>query len=154
MYYARLVPAFTKAASGGIRSIAVSSGRRLRSTVASKRRDPVAEEQPSDPTCTVVKKAAQVDLISQTGTATQDVRISNTSVDFENTKEAYRSKDTLELLRSLLVFKLCSYDFLVDRNKEVRCRYSAFMIYGNNIRMRGTDAEMMIKHIKPMSALV
>lgn len=44
------------------------------------------------------------------------------SVDFEQTREAYRSKDSLELLRSLVVFKLCSYDFLVDKNKEVmRC---------------------------------
>ncbi|CAL8249051.1 unnamed protein product [Merluccius merluccius] len=42
-----------------------------------------------------------------------------TSVDFEETREAYRSKDSLELLRSLVVFKLCSYDVLVDRNKEI-----------------------------------
>lgn len=41
-------------------------------------------------------------------------------VDFEQTKEAYKSKATAELLRGLLVFKLCSYDFLVDRNKEVQ----------------------------------
>lgn len=41
-------------------------------------------------------------------------------VDFEQTKEAYKSKDTSELLRGLLVFKLCSYDFLVDKNKEVQ----------------------------------
>nr|XP_004566773.1 proline dehydrogenase 1, mitochondrial isoform X2 [Maylandia zebra] len=41
------------------------------------------------------------------------------SVDFEQTREAYKSKDSLELLRSLVVFKLCSYDFLVDKNKEV-----------------------------------
>lgn len=41
------------------------------------------------------------------------------SVDFEQTQEAYKSKNSLELLRSLLVFKLCSYDFLVDRNKEI-----------------------------------
>ncbi|KAM9447171.1 proline dehydrogenase 1, mitochondrial [Clarias gariepinus] len=40
-------------------------------------------------------------------------------VDFDQTKEAYKSKDTAELLRGLLVFKLCSYDFLVDRNKEI-----------------------------------
>lgn len=44
---------------------------------------------------------------------------SDIRVDFEQTKEAYRSKDTAELLRGLLVFKLCSYDLLVDRNKEV-----------------------------------
>uniref|UniRef100_A0A671QR10 Proline dehydrogenase n=1 Tax=Sinocyclocheilus anshuiensis TaxID=1608454 RepID=A0A671QR10_9TELE len=41
------------------------------------------------------------------------------AIDFEQTKEAYKSKDTLELLRSLVVFKLCSYDILVDKNKEI-----------------------------------
>ncbi|XP_008283616.1 proline dehydrogenase 1, mitochondrial [Stegastes partitus] len=41
------------------------------------------------------------------------------SVDFDQTQEAYKSKDSLELLRSLVVFKLCSYDFLVDKNKEI-----------------------------------
>ncbi|XP_059405537.1 proline dehydrogenase 1, mitochondrial-like [Carassius carassius] len=41
------------------------------------------------------------------------------SIDFEQTKEAFKSKDTLELLRSLMVFKLCSYDILVDKNKEI-----------------------------------
>ncbi|XP_017307719.1 proline dehydrogenase 1, mitochondrial [Ictalurus punctatus] len=40
-------------------------------------------------------------------------------VDFEQTKEAYKSKGSAELLRGLLVFKLCSYDFLVDKNKEI-----------------------------------
>ncbi|KAI2664971.1 Proline dehydrogenase 1, mitochondrial [Labeo rohita] len=49
----------------------------------------------------------------------QHVSFSNKiSIDFEQTKEAYKSKDTLELLRSLVVFKLCSYDILVDNNKE------------------------------------
>uniref|UniRef100_A0A8C1SBV3 Proline dehydrogenase n=1 Tax=Cyprinus carpio TaxID=7962 RepID=A0A8C1SBV3_CYPCA len=41
------------------------------------------------------------------------------SIDFDNTQEAYKSKDTMELLRSLLVFKLCTIDFLVDKNKEL-----------------------------------
>ncbi|XP_030647818.1 proline dehydrogenase 1, mitochondrial [Chanos chanos] len=41
------------------------------------------------------------------------------SVDFEQTQEAYKSKDTFELLRSLLVLKLCSFDMLVDKNKEI-----------------------------------
>lgn len=50
-------------------------------------------------------------------------------VDFERTKEAYKSKDTAELLRGLLVFKLCSYDILVDKNKEVQrvLLHSVFM---------------------------
>uniref|UniRef100_A0A673WFM4 Proline dehydrogenase n=1 Tax=Salmo trutta TaxID=8032 RepID=A0A673WFM4_SALTR len=38
-------------------------------------------------------------------------------IDFDNTHEAYKSKDNIELLRSLLVFKLCTFDFLVDKNK-------------------------------------
>nr|XP_019954544.1 PREDICTED: proline dehydrogenase 1, mitochondrial-like [Paralichthys olivaceus] len=41
------------------------------------------------------------------------------SVDFDLTREAYKSKDSLELLRSLVVFKLCSYDILVDKNTEI-----------------------------------
>ncbi|XP_026198018.1 proline dehydrogenase 1, mitochondrial [Anabas testudineus] len=49
-----------------------------------------------------------------TGTAADEV-----SVDFDQTREAYKSKGSLELLRSLVVFKLCSYDFLVDKNKEI-----------------------------------
>ncbi|XP_066513588.1 proline dehydrogenase 1, mitochondrial-like [Hoplias malabaricus] len=41
------------------------------------------------------------------------------SVDFDQTKDAYKSKATLELLRNLLVLKLCSYDALVDNSKEI-----------------------------------
>jgi len=41
------------------------------------------------------------------------------SVDFEQTQRAHKSKDSLELLRSLVVFKLCSYDILVEKNTEV-----------------------------------
>uniref|UniRef100_A0A667ZWM9 Proline dehydrogenase n=1 Tax=Myripristis murdjan TaxID=586833 RepID=A0A667ZWM9_9TELE len=41
------------------------------------------------------------------------------TIDFDNTEEAYKSKDNIELLRSLLVFKLCTFDFLVDKNKEL-----------------------------------
>ncbi|XP_061762100.1 proline dehydrogenase 1, mitochondrial isoform X2 [Nerophis ophidion] len=40
-------------------------------------------------------------------------------VDFEQTREAYKSKDSLDILRSLLVLKMCSYDFLVDNNEEI-----------------------------------
>ncbi|KAL6465219.1 hypothetical protein MHYP_G00253520 [Metynnis hypsauchen] len=41
------------------------------------------------------------------------------SVDFDQPKEAYKSKATLELLRNLLVLKLCSYDVLVYNNKQL-----------------------------------
>lgn len=57
----------------------------------------------------------------------EDVSSSNNiSIDLEQTKDAYQSKDTLELLRSFLVFKLCSYDILVDRNKEVCNAFNAY----------------------------
>ncbi|XP_078277634.1 proline dehydrogenase 1, mitochondrial-like [Rhinoraja longicauda] len=39
--------------------------------------------------------------------------------DFSNPREAYRSKTSAQLLRSLLVFRLCSYTLLVDRHKEL-----------------------------------
>ncbi len=50
------------------------------------------------------------------------------SIDFEQTKEAYKSKDTLELLRSLVVFKLCSFDILVDKNKEVCSVFNPYIL--------------------------
>uniref|UniRef100_A0A673CJS3 Proline dehydrogenase n=1 Tax=Sphaeramia orbicularis TaxID=375764 RepID=A0A673CJS3_9TELE len=53
------------------------------------------------------------------GSGTASTAVNEISVDFEQTQEAYKSKDSLELLRSLVVFKLCSYDFLVDKNKEI-----------------------------------
>uniref|UniRef100_A0A8C7SU86 Proline dehydrogenase n=1 Tax=Oncorhynchus mykiss TaxID=8022 RepID=A0A8C7SU86_ONCMY len=67
--------------------------------------------------CTVVK-AVQADLISQTKNNT-DAQTRKIAIDFDNTHEAYKSKDNIELLRSLLVFKLCTFDFLVDKNKEL-----------------------------------
>uniref|UniRef100_A0A672ZLV2 Proline dehydrogenase n=1 Tax=Sphaeramia orbicularis TaxID=375764 RepID=A0A672ZLV2_9TELE len=39
-------------------------------------------------------------------------------VDFDNTQEAYKSKDNIELLRSLLVFKLCTFDFLLESHEQ------------------------------------
>lgn len=38
---------------------------------------------------------------------------------FSNAEEAYRSKSNFEIIRSLLVFNLCSIKYLVDNNKEV-----------------------------------
>uniref|UniRef100_A0A8C7SY33 Proline dehydrogenase n=1 Tax=Oncorhynchus mykiss TaxID=8022 RepID=A0A8C7SY33_ONCMY len=48
-----------------------------------------------------------------------DAQTRKIAIDFDNTHEAYKSKDNIELLRSLLVFKLCTFDFLVDKNKEL-----------------------------------
>jgi len=40
-------------------------------------------------------------------------------LDFGNTQEAYRSKTFVELLRHYAVFKIFSYQLLVDNNKLV-----------------------------------
>ncbi|XP_053325697.1 proline dehydrogenase 1, mitochondrial [Spea bombifrons] len=41
------------------------------------------------------------------------------TMNFENTQEAYKSKATWELARSLMVFWLCSIDTLVDKNQQL-----------------------------------
>ncbi|XP_075881840.1 proline dehydrogenase 1, mitochondrial [Nelusetta ayraudi] len=61
--------------------------------------------------------SAQASVSGRTGDSAAGPGV--VSVSFEQTREAYRSKDSLELLRSLVVFKLCSYDFLVERNQEI-----------------------------------
>uniref|UniRef100_A0A8C7SWS5 Proline dehydrogenase n=1 Tax=Oncorhynchus mykiss TaxID=8022 RepID=A0A8C7SWS5_ONCMY len=100
MSYNKVVPALVKSSYDNIKRICLSHGR-FRSTVASTQRDEVegGKEKQVDE-CTVVK-AVQIEI------------------DFDNTHEAYKSKDNIELLRSLLVFKLCTFDFLVDKNKEL-----------------------------------
>uniref|UniRef100_A0A673WQ49 Proline dehydrogenase n=1 Tax=Salmo trutta TaxID=8032 RepID=A0A673WQ49_SALTR len=89
---------------------------RFRSTVASTQGDEVEggkEKQVDEGT---VVKAVQADTIIQSKNTT-DAQTQKIEIDFDNTHEAYKSKDNIELLRSLLVFKLCTFDFLVDKNK-------------------------------------
>ncbi|XP_051733868.1 proline dehydrogenase 1, mitochondrial [Ctenopharyngodon idella] len=110
MSYSKVIPALARVKPSQL------FGVRLRSTAAStQHKEQKTEDTPLDPTCTIVEKPCDVDLIS--GKAHTDSQ--KISIDFDNTQEAYKSKDTLELLRSLLVFKLCTFDFLVDKNKEL-----------------------------------
>lgn len=41
------------------------------------------------------------------------------SLSFNDGRNAFRSKTTWEMIRALAIFRLCSFDFLVNRNKEV-----------------------------------
>ncbi|XP_038826486.1 proline dehydrogenase 1, mitochondrial-like [Salvelinus namaycush] len=118
MSYTKVIPGLVRANSDNIKRICLSQGRFL-STIASKQRKEVegGKEEQQLVECTVVK-AVQADLISQTKNNT-DAQTRKIAIDFDNTHEAYKSKDNIELLRSLLVFKLCTFDFLVDKNKEL-----------------------------------
>lgn len=118
MSYTKFVAPLVRANSGSIRKLRISPAR-CRSTVASTKTREEKEQQQQQKTngCTVVE-AAPVELISQSRKAAQ-APLSKTHIDFENTQEAYKSKGNIELLRSLLVFKLCTFDILVDKNKEV-----------------------------------
>lgn len=73
-----------------------------------------------------VREAALLLRAGQPGKGGRNIHSSaaanDISVNFDLTQEAYRSKDSLELLRSLVVFKLCSYDFMVDNNQEVKSK--------------------------------
>ncbi|XP_059381857.1 proline dehydrogenase 1, mitochondrial [Carassius carassius] len=111
MSYCKVLPAVARVRPARV------FGARLRSTAAAstQHKEQKSEDAPLAPSCTVLEKPCEVDLIRRKA-HTERLRI---SIDFDNTQEAYKSKDTLELLRSLLVFKLCTFDFLVDKNKEL-----------------------------------
>lgn len=119
MSYAKLVSALARANSTNVNKILVSPGR-YRSTVASAKSQ---EERSQLEGCAVVE-AEPVELISHTK-ASPKARKSPVKVDFDNTQEAYKSKGNIELLRSLLVFRLCAVDVLVEKNKEVRSKVFA-----------------------------
>ena len=44
---------------------------------------------------------------------------------FEDSKTAFKSKTTLELMRGLLVFQLCSINFLIENQKSVSFNYKS-----------------------------
>ncbi|XP_068190630.1 proline dehydrogenase 1, mitochondrial [Antennarius striatus] len=107
--YTKFVPGVVRT---NIKNIRVSPGR-WRSTVAS----PKSQEKDNLESCPVVE-AAPVELICQKKTASTP-QLHHIHIDFDNTQEAYKSKGNIDLLRSLLVFKLCTIDVLVDKNKEL-----------------------------------
>ena len=76
--------------------------------------------------CSTAATNIHVDPASREESARDDVKHGATScqhpqldLSFSSAYEAYRSKTTLELMRSLFVFELCSVNFLVNNNKQV-----------------------------------
>lgn len=114
MSYTKFASALVRAKPTNVNKIRISPGR-CRSTVAST--DTREEKEPQMDGCPVVE-AVPVELISQTKSSTH-TQLNKINIDFDNTQEAYKSKGNIELLRSLLVFKLCTFDFLVEKNKEL-----------------------------------
>lgn len=113
MSYAKFVAALARSNAASVHKMRVSP-RRWRSTVASTK---THEEKDQLDGCPVVETEL-VEVISPSKAAASPWQ-SEIRIDFENTEEAYRSKGNVELLRSLLVFKLCTFDVLVDKNKEL-----------------------------------
>ncbi|KAM9307024.1 proline dehydrogenase 1, mitochondrial isoform 2-T2 [Pholidichthys leucotaenia] len=116
MSYAKFAVAPVVRTTTGI--IRASQRVRCRSTTVASRRSPEEREQQQDGGCGVVE-AEPVEVISQSRSSANPDPLEKIHIDFDNTREAYRSKNSLELLRSLLVFKLCTVDLLVDKNKEL-----------------------------------
>lgn len=112
MSYAKFVAALARSNAASVHKMRVSP-KRWRSTVASTK---THEEKDQLDGCPVVETEL-VEVISPSKPAASPWQ-SEIRIDFENTEEAYRSKGNVELLRSLLVFKLCTIDVLVDKNKE------------------------------------
>ena len=61
--------------------------------------------------------------LTEESAATNEIRqqypVDPLDLTFSNTKEAYKSKTTWELMRALLVLKLSSYDFLINNHQKV-----------------------------------
>jgi len=117
MSYTKLAPALLRATSDNIRRIGVLPARFRSTAVSTKSQEVVVEKEHVDE-CTLVE-AVQVELISPSKHVKDVEAAKQVAIDFDNTEEAYKSKNNLELLRSLLVFKLCTIDVLVDKNKEL-----------------------------------
>ncbi|KAM9841517.1 proline dehydrogenase 1, mitochondrial isoform 2-T2 [Aulostomus maculatus] len=112
MSFPAILSVLSRANSGHVKRICSSPGR-YRSTVVSTKSQ--EEKEPPMDGCT---KLEPVEVISEHKNVTAQ-KLNRINVDFSNTMEAYKSKDNIELLRSLLVFKLCTIDILVEKNKEL-----------------------------------
>ncbi|KAF3839408.1 hypothetical protein F7725_018125 [Dissostichus mawsoni] len=121
MFYVKTVPALTRA------GVYIPFSRRVLSSTAAAHTE---QQDGASSRGQAQHDPARAEFPRQPGRGGRDgtttTAVNEISVDFEQSQGAYESKDSLELLRSLVVFKFCSYDFLVDKNKELmRCVYLA-----------------------------
>lgn len=122
MAYTKFVAAVTRA--NNINKMRILAGR-CRSTVASTK---TRRERDQLDGCAVVE-TEPVELISQTEHL-KKTKLTKIQIDFDNAQEAYKSKGNIELLRSLLVFKLCAIDLLVEKNREVSTKVWLYWFTG------------------------
>ena len=73
-------------------------------------------------------KAANNDEIAGPSPHTQTT---HSGFSFDDAESAYQSKTSWEIVRALAIFRLCSYDFLVNKNKEV---WQSFILYAEDNR--------------------
>ncbi|XP_032371813.1 proline dehydrogenase 1, mitochondrial isoform X3 [Etheostoma spectabile] len=115
MFHVKTVPAL-KRAGADIPFKRLLSSRRLQSSTSATQTEPQDDGFQHD---SVKTEFPGQPRRRGDGTTSTTAAANEVSVDFDQAQGAYKSKDSLELLRSLVVFKLCSYDFLVDKNKEI-----------------------------------
>ncbi|XP_063769230.1 proline dehydrogenase 1, mitochondrial [Pseudophryne corroboree] len=94
---------------------------RERSTTAATKVKAAAESKAQDEPAEVQQwlPGSEVDRVGRSDHLGGLKSCPSVTMNFENTQEAYRSKPTWELLRSMLVFWLCSVDALVERNQQL-----------------------------------
>ncbi|XP_078511810.1 proline dehydrogenase 1, mitochondrial [Lissotriton helveticus] len=109
-----LRPLLSRAAPGLLQA-------RLRSSTPATRAQPNAEaEPPSVASAGPLLLGPRLELQQQPQAGPRRHRgCPSAALNFEDHEEAYRSKSSWELLRSLLVFRLCSYELLVEKNQEL-----------------------------------
>lgn len=59
--------------------------------------------------------------------------VNNKDLQFEDFERAFLAKSTPEIVRALIVYKLCSYNVLVDNNKAVSIIYMSIPLSSNSI---------------------
>lgn len=66
--------------------------------------------------------------------STESTSLPGFKLSFNDAKNAFQSKTSWEIVRALAVFRLCSFDFLVNRNREVSKPSQNIVVLGFSLR--------------------